>query len=66
MAEENTPAAPKKSVTPKKSAARKAPAKKAASKAATASKVSEQVTVQDMHELLGILRDALDSRKSVV
>ncbi len=66
MAEENTPAAAKKLATPKKSAAKKAPAKKTASKAATTSKVSEQVTVQDMHELLGILRDALDSRDKVV
>lgn len=66
MAEKDSPSTPEKSVAPKKSAARKAPAKKVASKTATASKVSEQVTVQDMHELLGILRDGLDSRDKVV
>ena len=52
-------------VAPKKST-KKAPVKKTAKKKSVAGKSTDQVTVQDMHELLTILREGLESRDKTV
>jgi len=69
MADKDTPEVPEKSeaeiVAPKKST-KKAPVKKTAKKKSVASKSTDQVTVQDMHDLLAILREGLASRDKVV
>jgi hypothetical protein len=74
MADKDTPETPEKTesetASPKKST-RKAPVKKAAAKKVAAkkpaaNKSTDHVTVQDMHDLLNILRDGLDSRDKVV
>ena len=69
MADKGKPEAPKNSesevAAPKKST-KKAPVKKTAKKKSAAGKSTDQVNVQDMHDLLNILRDGLDSRDKVV